>query len=83
MTFYRAYFSVGGHIVNRQEFHAESDQVAVQAAEKVADACSDAYDELQIWSGARLVASVKAPMPSLVGRRVLRLRARSLGARQA
>jgi hypothetical protein len=26
---------------------------------------------------------VKAPMPSLVGRRVLRLRARSLGARQA
>jgi hypothetical protein len=69
MTFYRAFFSVSGHIISRQEFHAESDEVAVQAAEKVADACSEACEELQIWDGARLVASVTAPTPdSLIGK---------------
>jgi len=59
MTFYRAFFMAHGHIVHRHEFHAESDEIAIHAADKVADACSEACDGLEIWSGARPIASFK------------------------
>src|SRR5690348_1465627 len=58
MTFYRAFFTKGGHVFHHYQFHAEKDEIAIEAAKKVFDACCEACDELEIWSGARCITCV-------------------------
>jgi len=53
---YRIYFLFGGHFVAAHDFLAESDHAALALAYALQDACSDGYDDFELWQGARLIA---------------------------
>jgi hypothetical protein len=53
---HRIYFMFGGHFVAVQDFFAESDEGALTLAYALQEACSDGYDDFELWQGARLIA---------------------------
>lgn len=53
---YRLYLRSSDRIVCRHEFAAENDAEAIQIAEQLAAAASDACDSFEVWQSARTVA---------------------------
>ena len=56
MAEYRIYLVGPGLIQRRHDFQADNDQIAVQIAHILFDACSDDCESFDLWSGARRVA---------------------------
>jgi hypothetical protein len=53
---YRIYFLFGGHFVAAHDFLAQGDNAALALAYALQDACSDGYDDFELWQGGRLIA---------------------------
>jgi len=57
MISYRLHLRQGPQIIERRDFHAENDGLAMSAAVLVFEACSDRCDGWELWDGTRPVAN--------------------------
>ena len=63
MASYRIYFFGETAIVGRHDFTADNDQIAIQIAHVLFDACSDDCRSFDLWQGARLIAVPRLFVP--------------------
>jgi len=67
---YRIFFRAQGAIVGRDDFEAESDEIATTIAEALCDACSDGCDGFELWQGSRAVNARHASLVQVDGARL-------------
>lgn len=66
MICYRLYLFCAGHILVREDFFAETDDIASGIAARVADGFSDQCDKFELWESTRIVLNE----PSLHAREI-------------